>query len=206
MNNEMKTTTVNEDENLGGRLPLLKPEQLKPEQKELYKLITDKQVPWAKKNNFEASSQDGSLIGPFNFHLRSPAVSKQYLGWVDAETANSKLSPRMRELIILTVGVSWDAEYEAYAHSAVGKAVGLTDTIINSIKLGQQPENLEPNEVAVYQFTHQLAKDHHVDDQTYQTAIKIMTEQGVVDMVHLIGAYLATSAFLNAFQVPAPKG
>ncbi|MEX8548804.1 MAG: carboxymuconolactone decarboxylase family protein [Mucilaginibacter sp.] len=205
MNNETKTTAVNEDENLGGRLPLLKPEQLNPEQKELYKLISDKQVPWAKKNNFEISLQDGSLIGPFNFHLRSPAVSKQYLGWANAESAGSKLSPRMREIIILTVGFSCNAEYEAYAHTAVGKAVGLTDAIINSIKLGQQPENLEPNEIAIYQFTHQLVNNRRIDDPTYQTAIKILTEQGVVDIVHLIGAYLATSAFLNAFQVPAPK-
>ncbi len=205
MENRINTTAGNEDKNLGGRLPLLKPEQLSTEQQELYNQLMEKQVPWANKNDFKAALEDGTLIGPFNFHLRSPALSKQYLGWVDAESANSKLSPRMREIIILTVGFSWKADYEAYAHSAVGKAAGLTDSIINSIKEGKQSEEFDSKEIIVYQFSYQLANKHCVDDQTYMAAMDVLTEESVLNMVHLIGAYLATSAFLNAFQVPSPK-
>ena len=36
-------------------------------------------------------------------------------------------------------------------------------------------------------------------------AIEAVGQTGVLDMVNLIGAYLATSALLNAFQVPAPS-
>ena len=205
MNNETQPAAIVEDVDFGGRLPLLKPGQLDPEQEKLYRHLNEKQIPWAKKNNFKASLPEGSLIGPFNFHLRNPVLSTAYLGWVDAETAGSKLSARMREIVILTVGFSQGADYEAYAHSAVGKAAGLTDAIISSIKSGKQPEQLEPKEIAVYRFTYQLVNNHRIDDQTYQAAMELLTEEGVVDVVHLIGAYLSTSAILNAFQVPAPK-
>jgi 4-carboxymuconolactone decarboxylase len=32
----------------------------------------------------------------------------------------------------------------------------------------------------------------------------VFGQRGVIDMVHLIGIYLATSALLNAFEIPAP--
>ena len=37
-----------------------------------------------------------------------------------------------------------------------------------------------------------------------KSAIKAFGREGVLDMVHLVGMYLATSALLNAFEVPAP--
>ena len=43
-----------------------------------------------------------------------------------------------------------------------------------------------------------------VDDATYRTALEAFGQDGVLDMVHLIGMYLATSAVLNAFEIPAP--
>ena len=47
-------------------------------------------------------------------------------------------------------------------------------------------------------------RTHRVDDETYAAAEQAFGRDGVLDMVHLIGMYLATSALLNAFEVPAP--
>ena len=45
----------------------------------------------------------------------------------------------------------------------------------------------------------------NIDDETYAAALGSFGRDGVLDMVHLIGMYLATSALLNAFEVPAPE-
>ena len=43
-----------------------------------------------------------------------------------------------------------------------------------------------------------------MSDATYAAAQEAFGRDGVLDMVHLTGMYLATSALLNAFEVPAP--
>ena len=43
-------------------------------------------------------------------------------GWVDAFDEYSKLSPEVRQVVILTVGTYWNAAYELYAHTAQGAA------------------------------------------------------------------------------------
>ncbi len=54
-----------EDEaKLGGRLPLLDPNTLKPEQKELYNQIDQTLIPWATKAGLEGKTEQGHFIGP----------------------------------------------------------------------------------------------------------------------------------------------
>src|SRR5699024_392356 len=50
----------------------------------------------------------------------------------------------------------------------------------------------------------ELVQTHRVDDALYDAAEAAFGQEGVVDMVNLVGAYLAASALTNAFQVGAP--
>jgi len=192
------------NDNLGGRLQLIESVKYSPDQESLYQQLSQKQLPWANKNNFIASLNDGRLIGPFNFHLRNPKTSSAYLDWVDADGKNTSLSPRMRQIIILAVGIGWKADYEVYAHTAVGLKSGLSTDMINALKKGENAIDFTQDELVAYQFTKQLVEERLVDDILYKKAIDLITERGVVDMLHLIGQYLATSAILTAFKVPAP--
>jgi 4-carboxymuconolactone decarboxylase len=64
------------ENSLGGRLALLKPDDLKSDQKKLYNQLEDTMVTWAKKSGFQADTAADQLIGPFNAMLRSPLISK----------------------------------------------------------------------------------------------------------------------------------
>ena len=200
----MEQEQTTETGKLGGRLPLLSPKELDRPAEKLYDYLVDTKVSWAKKSGFTAMLEDGRLIGPFNPFLYSPKTSRALCDWIDADMENSSLSERARQIIILTVGVSWGAAYEVYAHTAVGKKAGLKDAEIAAIKAASEPDGLSDDESAAYRFAHSLAGNKKVDSTTYQQAIKALGEQGVTDMVHLIGLYLSTSAFLNAFEIPAP--
>ena len=189
---------------LGGRLPLLQPPDLTIEQQKLYKYLEDTKVTWANKSGFQAELPDGRLIGPFNAFLYSPALGWGFNEWIDAETQHTSLSTSVRQVIILTVGAAWHAAYELYAHAAVGKTAGLSDAVLTAIAQGQEPADLAAPEAAAYRFTQALATRQQVPDDRYQAAVAAFGARGVVEMVHLIGQYLATSALLNAFAVPAP--
>lgn len=192
------------EDTLGGRLPLLKPQVLDDDQRKLYDYLQETKISWASQSHFQSALEDGRLIGPFNIFLYSPQISQAFNGWVDAEAEHTSLSPTVRQIIILTVGAAWNSAYEQYAHTAVAHTVGLKDEAVQSIRSGQEPEQLSAEESAAYQLTRTLSAEHGVGDEIYQHSVRTFGEKGVVDMINLAGLYMAVSALLNAFQVPAP--
>ena len=162
------------------------------------------QVPWASKSGFTAAIPDGKLLGPFNALVYAPEVGQTYLDYFAAEKKNTSLSERVHEIVILTVGAAWGSAYELYAHTAVGRSVGLADDVIKAIVAGQAPEGVSDQEAAAYEFTRQLAATHRVDAAAYAQAKAAFGDKGLVDIVMLTGLYLTTCALLNAFEVPVP--
>lgn len=65
---------MNHDAQLAGRLPLLDPDTLKPEQKKLYDQIDQTLIPWSRKAGFLGKTEEGRLLGPFNPFLYSPDI------------------------------------------------------------------------------------------------------------------------------------
>ena len=63
---------------LGGRLPLYDRAALKPAQQELFDWQSSNAVPWATNAGFQAGTETGQLIGPFNPALLTPAISTGY--------------------------------------------------------------------------------------------------------------------------------
>lgn len=187
-----------------GRLPLIKPDDLDGDRREYAEKILDNSVPWAERSGFAAQDEDGHLMGPFTAFALSPTYSRGFNQWVRADQTGSSLPATVREVVILTVGTAWQAAYELYAHVAVARSVGLPEPVIDGIRAHAENDDFSPADLAAHRFTDQLVRTHAVDDETYAAALEVFDQQGVLDMVHLIGMYLATSAVLNAFDVPAP--
>ncbi|HET9504087.1 MAG TPA: carboxymuconolactone decarboxylase family protein [Hymenobacter sp.] len=192
------------EDNLGGRLPLLSPDQLDSDQKKLYAQLQDTMVPWAKKSGFQAATFDDRLVGPFNAMLRSPVISKALMAVTAAEGQETALGERVRQVVILTVGAAWQAAYELYAHVAVGRQAGFDEATVQALAAGQKPAALTPDEGVAYDFTHRLATTHQIDAGLYEQAVVTFGEKGVVDMIYLAGHYMTISGLLNTFAVPAP--
>ena len=190
---------------LGGRLPLLEPSKLQPKQRDLYGKIDSGVVPLAESAGFSSKDRQGHLIGPFNATLYSPEICGSFLALQKLEEEQTSLSKRTRQVVILTVGAVWDAPYELYAHSAVAAKVGLTVQQIDSLVSGHSPEGLSGDELTAQRFTHQLVSEHAVDGDIYGAAQEVIGDQGLVEMLVLIGCYLSVCALLKAFAIPVPK-
>jgi 4-carboxymuconolactone decarboxylase len=190
---------------MSGRLPALKPGDLNETQSELYDRLVAGYGPWAEKSGFEVIAPDRSLLGPLNPLLFNPALGSAQIDVFDADRASTSLSPRVHEVVILTVGAAWGSDYELYAHSAVGNLVGLSDDVVDALVAGEPPDFRNEQEASAYEFTQQLIGEHRVEAETYARAEQAFGHKGLVDMVLLIGLYLATCSLLNAFEVPAPK-
>jgi 4-carboxymuconolactone decarboxylase len=189
---------------LGGRVAILRPELMSDEQKQAYERIHENVAPGAAKAGFQAMSDDGGIIGPYNSQLLSPGTALGYLDMVDAEAKNSSLSKRVREVVILSVGAVWKSGYEIYAHSAIGRTVGLSEMDVEALAAGDLPAGLAEEEKIAQRYARQLALEHRVDGGLYAEAEQTFGLRGLADMVYLIGIYQIVCAFLNAFEVPVP--
>jgi 4-carboxymuconolactone decarboxylase len=62
---------------LGGRPPLYDREALNPGQRELHDWLMNAAVPWAERAKFQARTETGRLMGPFN-----PALISRKTRWL----------------------------------------------------------------------------------------------------------------------------
>ena len=192
------------DEALGGRLKLLSPSELSPDQKRTYDTITTEMVPWAESADFQSKTADGRLIGPFNSVLYSPGISAAFQALQAAEQKNTTLDERVRQVVILTVGAVWGCDYERYAHAAVARKAGIADADIAALAKGDPADGLNARERLAQRFTYEITANHRIDDALYEEAQSDFGPQGLVDLLFLAGCYDTVSSLLNAFKVPAP--
>jgi 4-carboxymuconolactone decarboxylase len=189
---------------LGGRLPLADLASSTEAQRELFNRMMTTVVPWADKNGFQATTADGRLIGPLNPGLLNPAIGAQFLELQFTEQQHTSLCRRVREVVILTVGAIWHADYELYSHSATARQAGLPDTAIARLINGDMPDDLTEQEKIAHRLTHQLSTSHHVSDGLYRDAEKAFGAAGVAEITVLAGIYQTVCGLLNVFAVPAP--
>jgi 4-carboxymuconolactone decarboxylase len=121
-----------------------------------------------------------------------------------AEQLHTSLDERVRQVIVLTVGAIWHADYELYAHAAVARKAGLSESAIRTLVSGGVPDDLSEQEKLAHRITRQLCIDHRVDDQLYREAENTFGTLGLIDITSLIGVYHGVCITLTMFAVPAP--
>ena len=192
-------------QSLGGRLGLRDPGELTGDAKALYDRVVSAGVPWSKKEGFEIQTEEGRLIGPFNPILFSPKISSALLDLQEAEGKHSSLSPRVRQVVILTVGAARQCDYERYAHAAAAKMAGLSPQAIAALRRGEGSGDLDENEDIARRYTFQLATAPRIEDALYAQAQGAFGDKGLVDLAILAGLYQLVSGLLNGFAIPAPS-
>jgi 4-carboxymuconolactone decarboxylase len=151
-------------------------------------------------------AEGGGIPGPFNAYLRSPAVGTHIDRLGRALHTEITFSARLRELAILLVAAEWKAQFEWFAHAPLAQREGVHPDVVNAIYEGRQPDFASSDEATIYRFVHELLATRRVSSQTYQQAIALLGETGLMELVALLGQYTLVSMTLNAFQVPLPGG
>ena len=147
-----------------------------------------------------------SLNGPFNVLLRSPEMGNlaQKLG--EHLRFRSSVPPRLNEMAILLTAKWWSSAYEWNAHKTLALTAGLSASVIDDIQAGRRPARMQPDEAAVYDFATELRATRRVSDATFTTAVGVLGEKGVVDLIGVMGYYDLISMVLNVDRYPLPAG
>jgi 4-carboxymuconolactone decarboxylase len=184
------------------RLPRLVPGTLTDEQSALYDRIT--RGPRAVgEQQFALIDDDGALNGPFGPMLQAPAVGTALQELGSAIRYRTGLSDRAREIAILQVAAATSSAFEWHAHERVGRAAGLTDAELRSLREGTfRP--LEPAEQAVATLTAHLLRDGHVDDDAFADTSDVLDPAAITEIVVLVGYYRTLAQLMDVFGIGAP--
>jgi 4-carboxymuconolactone decarboxylase len=180
------------------RIRPLTPGELAPDQQALYAAITG--GPRAQgPQHFPLTSADGSLRGPFDVMLRSPAVgtAQQELG--AAIRYRTGFTDRMRELAILLVAARWDSAFEREAHEAIARAAGFRDDELAAIR-ALDVALFDGDEGVVGRATVALLNGDLTNDE-WDAASTTLGIDGVFELTALVGYYATLALQLRVFRV-----
>ena len=184
------------------RLPLIPPTDLSPEQRPLYQDM--KAGIEAKFHDFKTLRADGTILGPWSAWLHEADLGAAIWGVTKAMTRFRHLPENVRQIVILVVGTHFKAAYEIYAHSAVARAIGISENQLKTITAGHRPLDLSNGEGTAYDIATALLSGGILSESAYQSALSLFGQPGVSEMIYLVGHYCFVSMTLNGFDVPVP--
>ena len=164
----------------GNRFPAIKREALNDAGKKLYDT---------------RGVADG--FGPGAIRLYSPPLVNAMTGVNDYLRRKSGLDARLVELAILVTAREMDCEYVWTAHEPAAQKAGLEQAIIDTVKYRRPLTTLGDKESVIVQLGRDSISRHKVGSDTFARAVKLFGNQGVVNIVALMGDYAATTILLN---------
>ncbi|GHU29469.1 4-carboxymuconolactone decarboxylase [Betaproteobacteria bacterium] len=143
----------------------------------------------------------GSIPEPHKIWLIRPELARhaQELGWYLQRHA--ALPARLSEFATLLIGQHWRAEYVWHAHKPRAVEAGLPAAVIAAIEEQRQPETMEKDEALVYEFVTRLNEDRKLSPELYAKALKILGQDGVVDLTGIVGYFSLIAATIKVFEI-----
>ena len=148
----------------------------------------------------------GSIGGPFDPWLLHGEMARRIVGLGNLFRFRTSVSRRYIELAILHTGQFWCAQFEWYAHEPMARKAGVPETVISALKAGETPDFEDDGDAATFWLCQEIEHTHRVSASTFARAEQAFGQQGVAELVNLIGYYTMVSMTLNTFAVPLPEG
>jgi 4-carboxymuconolactone decarboxylase len=148
----------------------------------------------------------GHLVGPFIPLLRSPEFMSRLQRTGEYLRYNSAVAPRLSELAILITARHWSQSFEWHFHRPIAEKAGLRTAIIVAVAEGRRPAGMAIDESAVWDFLDELIRTRTVSQATYQRAVGLLGERGVIDLIGIHGYYSLLAMVLNVSEAPLPDG
>ena len=112
-----------------------------------------------------------------------------------------QVSPRIYEWAAIVTARYWTANHPWNSHSPAAIREGVSPEAVKSLAEGRRPVAMADDEELAYDFLHELWENRYVTDATYDRAVEVFGEEGIIELVSiqaLYGAIGAAHAVINA--------
>src|SRR5262245_33800378 len=118
----------------------------------------------------------------------------------------SGISPRIREIAILTTAREMDSQFEWAAHEPEALRVGVPAEVIDVIKHRRGTNDIDEADAAVIELGRQIWRTHKVTSELFATAKSLFGPNMLIDLVLLMGNYAGTAALLATVDMQLHDG
>ena len=153
-----------------------------------------------------AEGRGYAVRGPFVPLLRSPEVMLRAKAMGDYLRFKSTLGPRLNEMVILITAREWTQQYEWNAHHPIALKAGLRPEIAAAIAEGYRPAAMAEDEEIAYDVATEILRLKRVSDPTYRRAVAKFGEQGVIDLLGVVGYYNFLAIVMNTTRTGLQEG
>lgn len=140
--------------------------------------------------------------GPFIALLRSPELMARLQRVGEFLRFQSSLPVRVSEFATLIVSRRWTQQFEWFTHVPLALEAGTTRETIDSLRDGRRPAAMSAQEALVYDFVTELTTNNGVCDSSYRDCVDSLGEQGVLELIGLVGYFTLISMVLNVAHTP----
>ncbi len=141
---------------------------------------------------------------------RYPALWQQLINLtLQIQGPDAVLPVRDRKLTILRTGWLCQAPYEFGEHVNQAKRAGFTSDEIERITVGSQAPGWTDHERALLRAAEECVATAMVSDETWATLAQMLSDHQLVELLVVIGQFVATSYFQNSLRLrlePANRG
>jgi nitroreductase/alkylhydroperoxidase family enzyme len=180
----------------------LKPEQLDDDQRKLYDAVLASPRAQGATRRLLVR-EDGSLTGPFDAWLRSPALGVHLEAAGMAFRTDAVLEAAPREVAVLVVARAWSADFEWWVHGMLARLSEVPQLVIDAIAAYRRPDFENEKCAAAHDVAYELVHRRRVDPETIEHAKSVLGERALVEVVSNVGFYQLVSGVLETFH-PAP--
>jgi len=145
-----------------------------------------------------------AVFGPFIALMRSPELLDRLQRVGEYLRFQSVVPPKLGEFATLLVARHSTNQFEWAAHHPLAIKAGVSHETVDALEARRRPPAMAQDEAVVYDFISPLLATHRVDDASYARALALLGEQGVVDLVALVGYFGLVNALMNVAGTPPP--
>ena len=178
------------EQGLGGeRIPLLPKEAMSPKQQEAAEALVN--------------GPRKGIYGPFIPLMRKPELLERVALLGETLRFTGQLPVEIRELAICIVARHVNNQFEWVMHVPLALDAGISVNTLEAIRSNVVMKDMSEGQQAVYDFCIELLNWHEVEDPTYQRALLIVGEDGIVELTTLIGYFVMVSWIMNVARTPS---
>ncbi len=153
-----------------------------------------------------AAFSGGRTFNIFRTLVRHPRLFRKSMALGTELLLKGSLPARLREVVILRVAWRTHSVYEWGQHVRIGRDSGLADDEIRSLASDAGEASWSDAERLAITVADELCATDDLGDATWTAAVAEWGDQGLIELILLVGNYRMLAGFLNAARVEPDAG
>jgi 4-carboxymuconolactone decarboxylase len=136
--------------------------------------------------------------------MRSPELMDRLQRVGEYLRFQSTVPTKLNELAMCITARHTTNHFEWAVHYPLARESGVAPAALDAIGEGRHPHGLDAAEEQVHDFVTELLAHHGVCETTYERATAALGEQGVIELVALVGYFITVCLVMNVAHTPPP--